>query len=50
MDEEIEGIKVNRNGREIIMNIPESMMICELQHETDQDIYLQQLKECIIKG
>ena len=36
-DEEIEGMQVNVNNVETSMNIPDCMMICELQHETDQD-------------
>ena len=49
-DEEIEGMQVNVNNIKTSTNIPECMMIHELQHETDQDNHLQQLKECIIKG
>ena len=48
-DEEIEGMQVNVNNTETSTNIPECMMIHELQHETDQDNHLQQLKECMIK-
>ena len=47
---EIEGMQVSINIKETSTNIPECMMICNLQHEIDQDNHLQQLKECIIKG
>ena len=48
--EEIAGMQVNINSVETATNIPECMLIYELQHETDLDNHLQQLKECIIKG
>ena len=37
-DEEIEGIQVNVNNIETSTNIPECMMICELQHETSKTV------------
>ena len=49
-DEEIAGIQVNINTIETATNIPECMMIYELQHETATDNHLQQLKEFITKG
>ena len=49
-NEEIKGMQVNVNNIETSTKIPECMRICELQHETDQDNHLKQLKECIIKG
>ena len=49
-DEERERMQVNINNIETSTNIPECMTIHELQHETDQDNHLQQLKECIMKG
>ena len=47
-NEEIAGMQVNINNIVASTNIPECMM-WELQHDTDQDNHLQQLK-CIIKG
>ena len=47
-DEVIAGMQVNVNTVETATNIPECMMIHELQHETALDSHLQQLKECII--
>ena len=49
-DEEIAGIQVNIDTVETAINIPECMMIHELQHKTAIDIHLQKLKEYIIKG
>ena len=48
-DEEIAGIQVKTNNEETAANTPEHMTICELQHKTALDNYLQQLKESIIK-
>ena len=48
-DKEIAGMQVNINNIVTSTNIPECMMIWELQHEIDQDNHLQQLKECIKK-
>ena len=39
-NEEIEGMQVSINNTETSTNIPECIMICKLQHETDQDNHL----------
>ena len=44
-NEDIEGMQVNVNNIETSTNISECIMIHELQHETDQENHLQQLKE-----
>ena len=49
-DEEITGMQVNINTIQTTTTIPEYMMICELQQQTSQDSYSQQLKEQVIKG
>ena len=49
-DEDIAGMQVNINNIETSTDIPECIIIHDLQHETDQDNHFQQLKECIIKG
>ena len=48
-DEEITGMQVNIGTVETATNIPEYMMIHELQHKTAIANHLQQLKEHIIK-